>query len=148
MYKWVEGNIPDNKGTYWVTVKNSCGKGDPNTVFPSPLIYSNGEWTVPFGGSFFKERIIAHRYCPVPEPYDPKKIGDADSFYIKVSRPGSISYYSKGLQSINWSKIGYATTEKAVLAMKRLKKLELEETPDEASSCIYEVIDGDGNPVA
>ena len=83
--------------------------------------------------------------CSIPLLYDPKKIGIAGEFYIKVSRPdGTVSIYSKQLAPIEWSKIGYSTKEKAAAAMKRLMKLDLEDTAGKSSSWIYEVYTGEG----
>jgi len=43
---------------------------------------------------------------------------------IRVRNDGITSYLAKGLQSVNWSRIGYSTKEKAVDAMKRYVALE------------------------
>ena len=45
---------------------------------------------------------------------------------IRVRNDGITSYLAKGLQSVNWSRIGYSTKEKAVDAMKRYIKLQIE----------------------
>ena len=148
MQTWIEGNSPDQEGTYWVTVKNGGGKAEPNRVYYQPLYYIKGQWKEPMGAVYYKENVVAYMICPVPQPYNPNKIGDAESFYIKVTRPkGIISYYSKQLHSINWSTIGYSTVEKATAAMKRLQKLELQETPNESVNCIYEVVNGNGEVI-
>lgn len=147
--EWQEGNKPLRIGTYWVTVKNNGGKGDPIQTLPFPLRYGMGEWFLPDGGKYFADNVVAHMECIIPKPYDPKRIGISGEFYIKVTRQsGAITYYSKQLQTIDRSKIGYSTKEKAIAAMKRLKKLDQEEMGDWISEDVYEIVDGDGNIIA
>ena len=146
---WIVGNKPNKEGFYWVTVTNGYGKGNPNKTYPEVLTYKNGDWYCSLDRRFYTDNIVAYMRCNIPAPYDPVVIGDAKSFYIKVVShiDGSIRYYSKQLHSIKWSRIGYDTKEKAINAMRRLKRLELEETNGGSKKDIYVVVDGNGNEV-
>jgi len=122
MTEWEKGNKPHCSGLYWVTVNEA----ENIKMYDDPMRYEDGKWTLN-GGAYFAENIIAFMHCNKPkEPYNEKHIGYSDQYYIRVKCNGITHYLSKGLQSVKWSKIGYATKEKAIAAAKRLRKIEPE----------------------
>ena len=123
MTEWIKGNMPPFSGLFWVTI-NKDGSAE---MLNYPLRYENGKWSV-YGKGYPADRIIAWVKCNKPSsPYDENHIGYPDQYYLKITGNGDTRYLSKGLQSINWSKIGYSTKEKAVAAMKRYIKTETEQ---------------------
>lgn len=140
MADWTKGNKPYSPGLYWVTV-NEAGK---IKMYDDPMRYEDGKWTLK-GGAYFADNIIAFVDCNKPkEPYNEKHIGFPDYYYIRVKNNGITSYLAKGFQSVKWSKIGYATKEKAVAAMKRYVKSEIEQGY-KVSECA--VVNGNGEEV-
>lgn len=137
MTEWTKGNKPYSQGLYWVTV-NEAGK---IKMYDDPMRYKDGIWQLD-GKNYYADNIIAHTPFNKPsEPYNELHIGFPDNYYIRVTRNGVISYLSKGFQSVKWSKIGYATKEKAVAAMKRYVKSEIEQGYKE-SECV--IVNGNG----
>ena len=123
MAEWTKGNKPYSQGLYWVTV-NEAGE---IKMYDEPMRYKDGIWQLN-GNNYYTDNIIAHIPCNKPlEPYNELHIGYPDQYYIRVKNNGIISYLSKGLHSVKWSKIGYSTKEKAVAAMKRYIKSEIEQ---------------------
>ena len=120
--EWAKGNTPPYRSWYWVTV-NEAGS---IKMYDTPMRYEDNTWFLD-GKKYFAENIVAWTPCNKPkEPYNECHIGFPDQYYLRVKGNGITSYKSKGLQSVKWSKIGYATKEKAVAAMKRLIKTEPE----------------------
>ena len=140
MAKWEAGNIPERDGLYWITVQKDS---DTSLVtYDTPVRFQDRRWQIPRP----EGNITAYMELEKPAPYNPKKIGISGEFYIKVTYPdGTSSIYSKQLQPIEWSKIGYSTKEKAIAAMKRLKKLDLEDTAGKSAEYIYEIYTGEGD---
>lgn len=140
MTEWTKGNKPYSQGLYWVTV-NEAGK---IKMYDEPMLYKDGTWELN-GHKYYADNIIAHVRCNKPsEPYNELHIGFPDYYYIRVKNNGITSYLAKGFQSVKWSKAGYATKEKAVAAMKRYVKSEIEQGYKE-SECA--VVNGNGEEV-
>ena len=140
MTEWTKGNTPPCKGWYWVTVDEAGSV----KMYDVPMRYENGEWIVD-GHKYHADNIIAHASCNKPkEAYNEKHIGYPDQYYIRVKCNGLTRYLSKGFQSVKWSKIGYTTKEKAIAAMKRYKKSEVEQGYKE-SECA--VVNGNGEEI-
>ena len=122
MSDWSKGNKPPYAGWYWVTVN----EGGSIKMYDAPMQYKDGCWLYD-GLKYYAGNIIAHKDSHKPsEPYNETHIGFPEQFYIREKCNGITRYLSKGLQSVKWSKEGYSTKEKAVAAMKRLKKIEPE----------------------
>ncbi len=122
MTKWTKGNTPPYQGWYWTTVDEA----GTIKMYDIPMRYENKTWFLD-GKPYFAENIVAWVSINKPnELYGQKHIGFPDQYYIRVKINGIIHYLSKGLQSVKWSKIGYATKEKATAAAKRLRKIEPE----------------------
>ena len=137
MAEWRKGNKPYSRGLYWVTVDEAGNI----KMYDEPMRYTGDAWTLD-GRLYHEDNIIAHMDCNKPsEPYNEKHIGYPDHYYIRVRCNGITSYYSKGLQSVKWSKTGYATKEKAAAAMKRYMKSEAGQGYKE-SECA--VVNGNG----
>ena len=140
MTEWTKGNKPYSQGLYWVTV-NEDGK---IKMYNEPMYYKNGIWQLD-NKNYYANNIIAHTPCNKPsEPYNELHIGYPDYYYIRVKSNGITLYLAKGFQSVKWSKIGYATKEKAIAAMKRYIKSRIEQG-HKASE--YAVVNGNGEEV-
>ena len=138
MTDWTKGNKPYSNGLYWVTVN----EGGTIKMYDDPMYYDrdSNSWFLN-NKKYFADNIIAHLRSNKPaEPYNENHIGFPDQYYLKIIRGNSISYLAKGYQSVSWSKIGYATREKALAAAKRYKKSELE-----MGSADFDVIIINGN---
>ncbi len=141
MTEWTAGNTPPYKGLYWVTV-NEAGIVK---MYDEPMRYEkDGKWFLN-DKPYYADNIIAWVSCNKPkEAYNKAHIGYPDQYYIKVSCNGFTHYLSKGLQSVKWSKIGYNSKEKAIAAMKRYKKDEINQGYKK-SECV--VVNGNGEEV-
>ena len=140
MTEWTKGNKPYSQGLYWVTV-NEAGK---IKMYDDPMLYKDGTWELN-GHKYYADNIIAHVPCNKPsEPYNELHIGYPNNYYIRVKNNGITRYLAKGFQSVKWSKIGYVTKDKAVAAMKRYIKSEIEQGY-KASECT--VVNGNGEEV-
>ena len=126
MNEWHAGNKPPYTGLYWITL---IGKNGLPKVCETPAEYlGDGVWKVEgrYKSRYFED-ITAYMDCNRPkQPYNENHIGFPNQYYIRVKCNGITRYLPKGLQSVKWSKEGYATTEKAKVAVRRLKKVEPE----------------------
>lgn len=124
MNEWHAGNKPPYTGLYWITFIDK--KGLPRVLDLPAEYLGNNVWKA--AGQHIKAAdITAYMDCNRPkQPYNENHIGFPNQYYIRVKCNGIISYLSKGLQSVKWSKEGYSTKEKAKVAARRLKKVEPE----------------------
>lgn len=143
MTDWTKGNNPPYAGWYWVTADEA---GNIKMI-DVPLRYEkDGKWYLE-EKPYYAENIIAYVQSNKPaEAYNELHIGFPDQYYIRVRANGMERYLSKGLQSVKWSKVGYATKEKARAAARRLAKFEPEEGYHGQKTEIV-VVNGNGEEV-
>ncbi len=123
MSDWIKGNRPSYTGLYWVTVD----EGGSIKMYDEPMMYEGNDKWMLGGNRYYTSNIIAYMTCNKPkEAYNDAHIGFPEQYYIKITCNGITRYLSKGLQSVKWSKEGYATKDKAITAARRLKKIEPE----------------------
>lgn len=136
MSQWIDANIPDDTDAYyWITVIK-------NITLSQPFQYNKetDNWISFSGEIWSKDAVIS--YYKIPKPKQRATVGNGMGFYIKTYYYNDEFIYGKGLQPANWCMKGYETVEKAITAIKRLKKLDI---ADGYKRDKYEVIDGTGN---
>ena len=141
MSDWTDGNVPKDKELfYWITIQEENNK---KITHPFPCLYSaDTENWKDFCGNTINKDVIA--YSVIKQPLSYTKIGFGVGYYIKTVYDGDEQIYGHGLQPVNWSGQGYGTLEKAKTALRRLRKLDIQEGYTRE---LYEVINCDGETV-
>lgn len=79
------------------------------------------------------------QYVKMPNSYS--IIGTGYGYYIRTYDMNNEVIYGLGLKLANWVGLGYETKDRAIAAVKRLRKLDLDENFERDR---YEVVDGKG----
>lgn len=141
MSQWIKRSIPDDtEKIYWI-IMNS---GNKSIVYPLPCRYSvEHECWIDFEGlTLFDYSVIAHYPIFMPKHY--LTIGSGIGYYIKTARENEENFYGFGCQFANWVMHGYPTEQKAIIAAKRMKKLDDKQG---YGRDLYEIVNGEGESV-
>ena len=137
---WTKGNTPEKSGWYWLTVLEEGKEIFHHRPERFEVNENNAGWESAEMEAN-KDKILAHMYISMPT-YSYKRIGNGYFIAVKRDEKDDVMYYAKGLQSHSWSSIGYSDIDKAVAALKRLRKVDQKEYPEYFPKWKYWIVNG------
>lgn len=141
MSEWIDGNIPENTNLlYWITVKNTI----KNETYNYPCrYYTDKECWVDFEGVKISSYDVV-AYYPIIKPKQYSTIGTGVGYYIRTIFDKKETIYGRGLQLVSYGYKGYGSIDKAIIAARRMRKIDIDE------GCLkdkYDILDGNGKLV-
>lgn len=143
MKKWIEGNTPESTDMYyWITTKSET----KTSTYPVPCKYDETKkyWVDMEKSTYLDaDTVVAYRPIMKPKPYS--TIGTGYGYYIRTKYKNHETIYGRGCEYANWGATGYSTIDKAIAALKRMRRTDINQEQYERDS--YEVLDGNGEVV-
>lgn len=143
MVKWINGNTPENTDMYyWITTKSEA----KTSTYPVPCKYDKTrKYWVDMGSDICIDADNVVAYCPILKPKPYSTIGTGYGYYIRTIFQNNEIIYGRGCEFANWGATGYSTIDKAIMALKRMRRTDINREQYERDS--YEVLDGNGEIV-